>query len=362
MNRQLILHVLLLTILSSCQTTKDRIKGAWIEKDNFENPTTLEINDFSFRITTNNHKSEKLYHIQNDTFYVSGIDQIYKSIIKIKGDKLELYEIDSLQPANIFERNTYENIVGYFNSKKRTSIELPRLKLDFQGPDYSNYPNSLFADYINGELVIYINGELHELNDTSYLTLAKNKWETKYQLFVGKDIKVGDLNAIKTELRKAQINSIGYATISSNGVIKNIGTLIPPIDSISGMLLPSPPPIKARSGQKNIIIQITAETLIINKDSVQKENFLGTLKNLIKSDNNAVLNVIFNKQLNYETYINYFFEIQTAYFELRNEYSKTIYKNDDYLELEYEEIQKIRSQFPMNIHEINEEELEKYAL
>lgn len=54
--------------------------------------------------------------------------------------------------------------------------------------------------------------------------------------------------------------------------------------------------------------------------------------------------------------------MQTAYFELRNEYSKAIFKIDDYLKLEYEEMQKIRSQFPMNIHEINEEELEKYAL
>lgn len=361
MNRQLIIYLLLFIILSSCQTNKNRIKGAWIEKDNFENPTTLEVEDFSFKITTNNHKSEKLYHIQNDTFYVSGIDQIYKSIIKIKGDKLEIYDIDSLLPANIFERNLNENIVGYFNSKKRTSIELPQLKLDFQGPDY-NYQNSLFADFINGKLVIYINRELHELNDTSYLTLAKNKRETKFQLFVDKDIKVGELNTIKTELRKAHINSIGYATIDSNGEIKNIGTLLPSIDSVRGMILPSPPPINAMSGQKNIIIQITAETLIINNDSVQKENFLETLKSLIKSDNNAVLSVFFNKQLNYETYINQFFEMQTAYFELRNEYSKTIFKIDDYLELEYEEMQKIRSQFPMNIHEINEEELEKYAL
>jgi len=209
---------------------------------------------------------------------------------------------------------------------------------------------------------VYFNGELHELNDTSYLELKKNNWKTKCQLFIDKDINVSELNAIKTELRKAQLNSIGYAAIDSNGVIKNIGTRLPLIDSINGMPLPPPPPIKDRSSQKNIIIQITTETITINKDSVQKENFKGILKNLIKSNNNAVLRVFFNKQLNYETYINQLYEIQTAYFELRNEYSKAVFKIADYLELEYEEKRNVRNQFPMKIHEINEEEIEKYAL
>ncbi len=361
MNRLLIICILFFIILSSCQNNKGKIQGDWIEKDNFENPTILKIEDFSFKMTTNNHKRENLYHIQNDTFYVNGIDQIYKSIIKIEGDILEIYDIDSVTPTHIFERNTYENIVGYFNSKKRTSIELPRLELNYKGTGY-NYQNSLFADYKNGELVMYFNGELHELNDTSYLALTKNNWKTKCQLFIDRDINVSELNTIKIELRKAQLNSIGYATIDSNSVIKNIGTLLPPIDSINGMPLPPPPPIKARPNQQNIIIQITAETLIINKDSVQKENFKGTLKSLIKKNNNAVLRVSFNKHLNYETYINQLFEIQTAYFELRNEYSKAVFKIADYLELEYEEIRKVRNQFPMKIHEINEEEIEKYAL
>jgi len=361
MNRLLIIHILFFLILSSCQNNENKIQGAWIEKDNFENPTILEIEDFSFKMTTNNHKQEKLYHIQNDTFYVNGIDQIYKSIIKIEGDQLEIYDIDSLAPTHIFERNKYENIVSYFNSKKRTSIDLPRLELDYKGTGY-NYQNALFADYVNGELVVYFNGKFHEINDTSYLALSKNNWKTKCQLFIDKNIKVSELNTIKTELRKAQLNSIGYSAIDSNGVIKNIGTLLPPIDSISGMPLPPPPPIKTMSSQKNIIIQITAETLVINKDSIQKENFIGTLKSLIKTNNNPVLRVFYNKKLNYETYIKQLYEIQTAYFELRNEYSKTTFEVDDYLELEYEEIRKVRNQFPMKIHEINEEEIEKYAL
>lgn len=361
MNRLLILYSLFLITLSSCQNNEEKILGAWIEKNNFENPTTLEFEDFSFKTTLNNHKSEKLYHIQNDTFYVNGIDQIYKSIIKIEGNELEIYDLDSLNPTHIFERNIYENIVDYFNITKGRSIELPQVKMDFQSTGY-NYQNSLFADYVNGELVVYFNGKSHELNDTSYLALTKNNWKTKCQLFIDKNIKVSELNTIKTELRKAQLNSIGYSTIDSNGVIKNIGTLLPPIDSISGMPLPPPPPIKTMSSQKNIIIQITAETIVINKDSVQKENFIGTLKHLIKSNSNPVLRVFFNKQLNYEMYINQLYEIQTAYFELRNEYSKTIFEVDDYLELEYEEIRKVRNQFPMKIHEINEEEMEKYAL
>ncbi|TLX70671.1 hypothetical protein E9993_21945 [Labilibacter sediminis] len=361
MNRLLIIYCQFLIVLSSCQNNAEKIQGNWIEKDNFENPTILEIEDFSFKITSNNRKHEKLYHIQNDTFYVNGIDKIYKSIIKLEDNELEIYDIDSVTPTHIFERYIYENIVDYFNSKKRTSIELPRIELSIKGTGY-NYQNSLFADYINGELVLHFNGDLHELNDTSYLSLTKNNWKTKCQLFIDKDIKVNELNTIKTELRKAHLNSIGYATIDSNGIIKNIGTLLPPIDSISDIPLPPPPPIMAWSGQNNIIIQIKAESLSINEDSVKKESFIETLKNRIKSNNNAILRVFFNKQLNYETYINHLNEIHTAYFELRNEYSKATYNIDEYLELEYEEIRKVRKQFPMKIHEINEEEIEKYAL
>jgi len=125
MNRPLIICSLFLVVLSSCQNNKKAIQGSWIEKDNFVNPITLDIDDFYLDIILNNHKREKLYHLQDDTFYISGVDQIYKSIIKMESNKLEIYDIDSTASAQIFERNTYKNIIDYFNSKKNTAIELP---------------------------------------------------------------------------------------------------------------------------------------------------------------------------------------------------------------------------------------------
>ena len=361
MNRPLIICSLFLVVLSSCQNNKKAIQGSWIEKDNFVNPITLDIDDFYLEITLNNHKREKLYHLKDDTFYVNGVDQIYKSIIKIERDKLEIYDIDSTAPVQIFERNTYENIIDYFNSKKNTAIELPQLNTGLDDTGY-NYQNTIYADRINGELVMYFNGKLHALNDTSYVVLTKTSLNTKCQLFIDKDIKVGELNTLKTELRKAQLYSIAYATIDNNGVIKNIGTLLPPIDSIGRVPLPPSPPTKNNYKQKDIVIQILPDSIIINEVSVNRKDLKQILMPLVKLNNMTILRVAFNKQLNYATYINHLQEIHNVYRELRNDYSMANFKTNNYLELEYDDLRTVRKLFPRKIHEIDEEEIEKYIL
>lgn len=352
MKQQLIIHILLFTILNSCQNNKDRIQGSWIEKNNFENPTTLDFEELSFKMTTNNQKSEKLYHIKNDTLYVGGVDQVYKSIIKLEGDKLEIYNIDSVTPANIFERYIYEDIVSYFNSKKRTSIELPRLELKFQGAD-KNYNNTLFADNVDGELVIYFNGVLHELNDTSYLALTKNHWEEKCQLFIDNGLTISSLNKIKTELRKAQLNSIGYAVYDKNDSIINIGLLLPPIESPGDSpLSPSPQKELNKNKTKNIVVEIYQDSLSLDGKMINKENLKLDLKELIKLDDNEIICVYYDEQLKYERFINFITIIQSAYIELREEYALDNFQISNYTKLDYEDKNRIRKRYPMHIREI----------
>lgn len=360
MNNYLLIVLIGLLCLYSCTDTKDKIKGNWIEVDNFHDPMRLSFSDFSIQIESNNRKYEKLYHVQNDTFYVEQIEEIYKSIIKIENDRLNIIEIKNDSVTQTFERNNFENLVDYINVKKGLSIKLPQLENSFKGTDY-DYQNTLFADYVNNELVIFFNGKVHNLSDTSFLKISENNWRPKTQLFVDKELKLSLLNQIKTELRKAQLHSVGYVTSDNSENWITIGTMLPPIDSIGGRPLP-PPRHDENIKSENIIIEVNVNTAIINDNKTDLKNCKDILKGLIKLKQASVIRVFFDEKLNYESYLNYLSQFHKVYLELRNEYAKNTYNVSDYLDLGNDEILEVKRKYPMRIHEVDKAELKKYAL
>ncbi len=353
--RNELLLLIIIAICYSCCNNNNKIKGKWIEADNFQGYVTLDIGDFTYRFRHDNWSGERLYHIVEDTIYNNGINRINKSIFKVEGGKLSFYELDSLNPVITYERNTYKDLVDYFNSKKNTSIQLPHL--DIKKDNYENsYENTLYADYKNDKLEFYVNGTTHEINDTSYFSLS-NFHNTKSQLIIDEELPVELLNQIKTELRKAQMNSIAYTVYNQKDTISHIGFLLPAIE-LPGLPLPPIMPERFDNTKiENIVIEIYSDSLLVNASKVNNNIFREEVKRLIKEKKYGVVRLYYDESLRYKTYINYLYKIQKAYYELRNELASEKYNIDSYLDLDRDEMNEVRNTYPMKIHEIDKIEL-----
>ncbi|MBS2213466.1 hypothetical protein KEM09_18800 [Carboxylicivirga mesophila] len=341
-------------VLYACQTNKDKLQGKWIEADNFVDPYRLTFSDFSVKMESNIFNGEKLYHIRKDTLYISGFDSIYKSLIVFDNEHLKLIDIEGDIIIEIYERDSFKDLVDYFNHKKKLSVNLPQLRSDFKATDYS-YHNTLFADWQNNKLLIFFNGKAHTLSDTSYLLIDKKEWATRTLLYFDKEVRVGVLNRIKNELQRAQLNAVGFAATDDSGNRTIIGTLLPPLYSIGGRSLPPPLNLINRKAD-NIMVCVKPDSLTINGNNSDWGNCKDAVKRLIKSNHKSIIRVELDETLSYETYLNCIVELQNAYIELRNEYAMVTYEVDNYLELESEQIKEVRSQYPMRIHELIKEE------
>ncbi len=360
MNKPLIILLLGLICLYACDNTNNEVIGSWIEVDNFDNPIRLDFSEFTFDVETNDRKLEKLFHIHSDTLFVEQIESIYKSIIEIKNDTLRFFDIETDSVVQTYERTNTKNIIEYFNLKQNVTVELPELKKAFPSR-YFYYNNTLIADWVNNELVIFFNGKQHNLNDTSFLKIYNRDWKTKTRLLLDKNLNVGSLNLIKTELRKAQYNTVGYIINDSNNNWVTVSTVLPPIDSLSGRPLPPPPNI-AEVKYNNLIVEVNSDSLTVNGNTIKFEKINEKIKALLRQDNESVIRVYFDEKLKYELYLNYLSEFQKAYIELRNEYAFDKYNMTNYLNLQNEEIYEVRKKYRMQIHEVTREELIKYAL
>ncbi len=350
--------IVLLMIISShysCCDNKNKIMGKWIEVDNFQDYVTLNIGEFTYQFRNDNWSGERLYYIDRDTIFNNGINKINKSIYKVEDGRLSFYEMDSVIPTITYERNIYKDLVDYFNTKKNASIQLPQLNIEQEHYEES-YENTLYADYKNNELKFYINGNLHDKNDTSYLNLYSLK-KTKSQFVIDKELPIRELNQIKTELRKAQMNSIKYAVYNQKDSISHVGFLLPPVE-LPGLPLPPVMPERFENAKiKNIVIEIYSDSLHVNTSKVNSAIFKEEVKKLIKEKKYGVIRLYCNESLKYKTYINYLYEIQKAYYELRNELASEKYNIDSYLDLDRDEMNEVRNTYPMKIHEIDKIEL-----
>ncbi|MCW3785759.1 ExbD/TolR family protein [Plebeiibacterium sediminum] len=338
----------------SCSKDNNQIIGKWIEADNYTNYVTLDIGEYSYHFADDNWPGERLYHLNKDTIYNNGINKINKSIYKIVDGKLSFYDIDSLNPSITYERNIYSDCLDYFNSKKKTSIQLPHLNISQKY--IGTYQNSLYADYKNKELRFYINGNPHEISDTSYQSLNNLK-QTKSRLFIDKDLPLGTLNQIKRELQKAQMNSVGYAAYNTKDSISFVNFLLPPVD-LPGVPVPSRIPDSIlKLNITNIVVEIYPKKILVNGTEVDIQNFKNDVKRRLEKLENEVIRLYCDDNLMYETYITTLYQIQSAYYELRNEYAFESYNVDDYSDLDHDDRMITINKYPMKIHEIDKTKL-----
>ena len=342
--------MLSLFLLISCQDENDKIKGEWIEKDNFKNPNILKIYDYYFTYNTNLESDKNVYHFANDTFYVSDIRQIHKTIVRVKNDELLLIDVETDTIISAFERFNNRDFVGYFNTKKKTNISLPKLA-DNNG-SYLNFQNILYADYKGDTLSLFFNGKAHELTDTSYKTLEIKNYENNCQLIIDKDIKVYDINKIKTELRKARQKTVLYTVYNQNDSLINLVFQLAPI-KIPGKLPPPPPPTLHlnKKKTKEIHLDIARESITIEGKQIRFNQLEEVLTDLIYSNKYARVIVYFDEQLKYENYIKHLSAIQGSLREAKNRHAMVNFHVSDYNELEYKDAKQINKMFSLTIKE-----------
>jgi len=341
---------LLLILFTSCQNDSDKIQGRWIEKDNFTNSNTLEIHDFYFKYNAGYEKGERLYHYDNDTFYVSNFNQIHKTIIKIDNDQMRLIDTESDTLMSTFEKFYLKDIVDYFNQKKKTSISLPKLNSDITN-NFSCH-NTVYADYTNDSLILFLNGVRHDLSDNSYLLVEQKDYEKNWRLIIDKNIKVHDIKRIKTELRKAQQKIICFAVYNQNDSLINLAFRLPPIEVPGGPPLPPQLPDSLTSNKsKNILIDITQDSITIDTKQILPNQLKENLSKLIYENDYIIVTVTFDEQLMYKHYIKHLSKIKSAFAEARNKFAIENFHVSDYMDLDHDDARKVDKRFSLKIKE-----------
>ena len=378
MNKLTKIPAILIILFFSCTQQKDKIIGCWIEKDNFKNPIQVEFMDFSYRQEVDNSISENLYHIDKDTFYTAGFQNLNRSKIKFSGDEFSLFDTANDSLLVTFEKNITGNFIDYFNFKKNTKIKLPEinaLALDL-APERKN--NVIFADYIDNQLQVYFNGDLHNFNDTSFLDIFNSVQPEDYiinnWLYLDKDILVSDVRKIKNELQKAQLYRIAFI-VSCKNKLANIKVKMPTYDkpysqSLKYPIPPPPPPLiwdfKKESFNDNNILCYISDTLnLYNSKNVNLEQLLKSINDKIAANPKTVIHVYFDDKMTCEKYLSSLFSLQTVYYNLRAKIASEKFEGANIDDLDSETQDKIKKIQPMQIRELDNElylELKKYAL
>lgn len=374
MRKLYILITIISIVLSSCISTKKKLHGNWIETNNYENPERIQFEDFYLKLYNYNINQDKIYHLSKDTLYVNGYDRIVKFKIVLTKNGFELCSLEKDSSKSIFERNNYTNLIDYFNKKKNTLIELPKMKAD--EIEYTSDCISLFADYQNGELCVFINGLKHNLNDTSFFNILyeneneSNKW---YLLYIDKNIKLTELNKIKIELQKAHKLNVAYIVQQENNELSCIGYKLMPYEGVyPADVFDKLPPMRSlvnyesdSFNKSNVLCRIGKNGIVLNSNSINLEELKKTLRSKILSNPKTIIHAYFDDSYTYEDYLSFLVEMKTIYHIIKEEtvieLNKTI--DDEIEKLNSEDV--IYDKFPMRIREIDEEtylKLKKYAL
>ena len=151
---------------------------------------------------------------------------------------------------------------------------------------------------------------------------------------------------------------LNYWTWTENQ-LEGIKVKLPSIDesqSILDTLLPN--------NYETLICLITKDKIELNGINVTSEILFKTVKEKISLKKNELnVYILFDRKLNYETYVKEYSNLRNAYYSVRREYSKNKFGDSDYKNLDDSIYSKIMDLFPMRLFEINENDYErlKYA-
>ena len=344
-----------LTLLS-CADKNKQLTGNWIEKDNFRNPRIFKFTEDSFQVFEGKYLVDsKIFLIKKDTFISQDYNEISKCRIKLDGNILSFLNFGNDTVLSSYERGDFKNTLGYFNFKKGIKISLPTL-----AAEEIKEIEKINSIYIDSQNNIYFNGTKTTITNLSNLLTPNTEFERIYTcIYCDKNVSFSKLQEIKNELIKDQYNLVTYITQNSVNELYGINVKLPqPIESESILDL------IAENNFENLICFVSMNKIEINGKKISSNELHKLLTDKIYHKKNELnLYVCFDDNLNYETYLKELYNIRSAYYSVRKEYSKIKFGDSEYENMDDSITSKIREIYPMRIAEINKDAFKrlKYA-
>lgn len=344
-----------LTLLS-CADKNKQLNGTWIEKDNFQNPRIFKFTEDSFQVFEGKYLVDtKFFQIRKDTFVFQCDNEICKSRIKLKGNILSFLDLSSDSVLFSYEKGDFKNPLEYFNFKKGIKISLPTLS----GEEIEEIQN-INSIYIDSQSNVYFNGTKTTSKNLSNLLRPNTEFERIYTcIYCDKTVLFSKLQEVKNELIKTQYNLVTYITQNSGNELGGVNVkLQQPIESESILDL------IAENDFENLICFVSMHKIELNGKKITSNDLHKLLTEKIYNKKNELnLLVYFDGNLNYESYLKELYNIRSAYYSVRKEYSKIKFGDSEYENMDDSIRGKITEIYPMRFAEINEDAYKrlKYA-
>lgn len=344
-----------LTLLS-CTDKNKQLTGTWIEKDNFRNPVIFKFTEDSFQVFEGKYLvNSKIYLLKKDTFISQNYNEISRSKIKLTRNILSFLDLGNDTLLSSYERGDFKNSLDYFNFKKGIKISLPTLLAE-EIKEIQNV-NSIYIDSQNN---IYFNGTKSTIKNLSNHLKPNAEFERIYTcIYCDKTVSFSKLQEVKSELIKTQYHLVTYITQSGENELYGVNVKLPqPIESESILDL------IAENDFENLICFVSMNKIELNGKRISSNEFYKQLIDKISNKKNELnLFVCFDDNLHYESYLKELYNIQSAYYSVRKEYSKIKFGDSEYENLDDSIRSKVREIYPMRFAEINEDTYKrlKYA-
>lgn len=372
MKKAIYISILFLLVHGCTEKKNPLVGGKWIEIDNFINPQICSFSEDYISYNTFSFLNKSLYKIKADTLIFQGDFRMIKSRFRIKENTLELYADSSDSIRASFAKFEHQNILEFFNQRLNTTIELPNLPA--KELNLRSIQNAFFCEYDDqGHLKLYRNGEPYTISNRSFIQLIPtDDYGTQIlsALYCDKDVKIRDLNIIKSELQKATLLKM-ICLSQSKGELNNFIISIPyttsylPDSSFNTEYPPPPPPPPTFEltswSKKDLLCVVDKEGILVNNKPISEED----LSHLISNQMNLkgfIIHLYFDEELLYEDYLKKMSFIRNIFYEARNTYSKEKFDKANYKELEHDKSREVSRKFPMRIREINQAELQAIHL
>ncbi len=344
-----------LTLLS-CTDKNKQLTGTWIEKDNFRNPRIFKFAEDSFQVFEGKYLVDsKIFLIKKDTFISQYYNEISRSRIKLDGNILSFLNFGNDSILISYEKGDFKNSLDYFNYKKGARISLP--VLTSEEIKETQKINSIYIDSQNN---IYFNGtKTTTKNLLNHLT-PNTEFERIYTcIYCDKTVSFSNLQEVKNELIKTQNYLVTYITQNNENELYGINVKLPQLIESESIL-----DLIAENNFENLVCFVTMNKIELNGREISSNELHKLLKDKIYHKKNELnLFVCFDNNLRYETYLKELYNIRSAYYSVRKEYSKIKFGDSEYENMDDSIASKIREIYPMRLAEINEKAYKrlKYA-
>ncbi len=333
-------------------TSDKKIIGTWIDPNNLVDADIIRFYDDYFVYVSpwknKEYDEHKCYYsIRKDSIYMS-LPYEYKEVFKYVKNKDSLVFINSAKNSHFcFERYQDNNIMEFFNRKYGQHINLPKIKLEPYGKQYSN-PNVFFIDYKNGSAKLFYNNEEQSIDTSLHLNLSLPSdrdlwWEINNICFFDMSTPYNIVRQIKRELAKVSLFSIKYISIDDKNNLYEMTYRIPSLENST-----------TSKKENRFSFEVYENKLLYNGSNISEVQLMEKLANNMKSFSESICEFYVDDNVSYGYYICLLNAIKQVYYTIRNEYAAKKYGIADYRSVELDENVEadILKQTPMKIIEL----------